>query len=164
VFVAGFSLGALLALHLAAENELDGLIVLSPALELKDARSRLLPWLRFFVRSIPKQPDPRQGDLTDPDAYRRFWSYDSYPTWGAYQLLLAQRAARADLGRIRCPTLVIYASGDTVIGARSGPTIYEGVAAAEKEMLVLRNSGHGIVADTECETVFEKVYRWVIAP
>jgi len=164
IFAVGFSLGAVLALHLAAQHELAGLIVLSPALGLKDRRSRLVPWLRFVLRYLPKDPDPRHNDLTDPEAYRRFWSYDAHPTWGVYQLLLAQKVVRSELGRIRCPTLVIYSTRDTAIAPDSGPVIYQSVHATEKEMLVLQNSGHGIVADSEHQAVFEKVYLWVVAP
>jgi carboxylesterase len=162
VAVAGFSLGAVLALHLAAQQEVSALITLSPALQLKDWRSTLLPLLRLFLKQIAKPADPTVNDLTDPQAYKRFWSYDSYPVAGAYQLWRAQRAVRPELGRIRCPTLVIYSSGDTVIGAGSGPLIYGGVAATDKDMLVLHNSGHGIVVDSECQVVFERTYAWIV--
>ena len=161
VFVGGFSLGALLALHLAAQLPLPGLLVMSPALELGDRRAALVPILRFFLKYVAKDPDPAHTDLTDPEAYKRFWSYDVYPVEGAYQLWRLQRIVRSELSRVRCPTLVIYSTGDTAIGVHSGPGVYANVASTEKRQLILHNSGHGIVLDTECQSVFAEAHRWI---
>lgn len=163
VFVGGFSLGALLALHLAAQRALSGLIVMAPALELADRRAALTPILRHFVQHVAKDVDPTHNDLTDPEAYKRFWSYDVYPVEGAYQLRRLQQRVRRELDRVRCPTLVIYSTRDTVIGAHSGPSVYANVLATEKREVVLHNSGHGIVLDTECRSVFEEAYHWITA-
>jgi carboxylesterase len=163
VFVGGFSLGALLALHLAVQRALSGLIVMSPALELADRRAALTPYLRHFMKHVPKDPDPTHSDLTDPEAYKRFWSYDVYPIEGAYQLRRLQKCVRRELNQVRCPTLVIYSTRDTAIGVHSGAMVYANVAATEKRQLVLHNSGHGIVLDTESRSVFDESYRWITA-
>jgi len=162
VFVGGFSLGALLAVHLAAQHaDVAGLILMSPALELKDPRARLIPLVRILFRYITKDPDPKHSDLKDPQAYKRFWSYDAYPTASMQQLLSLQRIVRTELRCVHCPTLVIYSTGDAAIGPRAGPKLCNSVASAQKEMLVLYNSGHGIVLDSECQVVFEEAYRWI---
>jgi len=161
VFVCGFSLGALLALHLAVRHDLPGLIVLSPALEVRDWRASLVPLARHFIKSIPKDPDPAKSDLADHSAFERFWSYDEYSTEAAYQLWRLQRRVRSELSHVRCPTLIVYSTGDSVIGPRSGSTIYERIAAQDKKLHVLHNSGHGIVLDAECQAVFEAAYQWI---
>jgi len=163
VFVGGFSMGALVALHLAAYHEMSGLILMSPALWVRDWRMNFVPLFRHFIKFEPKDIDPQHSDLTDPEAYKRFWSYDVYPSAAVYQLYLLQRLVRSELGRIRVPTLVIYATGDMSIAPQSGPTIYNRIAAKDKDLLILHNSGHGIVVDSECELVFRKVYGWITA-
>ena len=161
VFVCGFSLGALLALRLAALRDLPGLVVLSPALEVRDWRACLIPLARLFIKSVSKQSDPAKSDLTDRSAFERFWSYDVYLTEGAYQLWRLQKRVRSELGRIRCPTLIVYSTRDSVIGPHSGRTIYERIASQDKKLQVLQHSGHGIVLDAECRAVFEAAYQWI---
>ncbi len=162
-FVCGFSLGALLALHLAAQRELPGLVILSPALEVRDWRASLIPLARLFIRSVSKDTDPSKSDLTDRSAFERFWSYDVYPVEGAYQLWRLQKRVRSELGRIRCPTLTVYSTGDSVIGPRSGRTVYERIASRDKRLQELQHSGHGIVLDAECQAVFEAARQWISA-
>jgi carboxylesterase len=150
-------------MHLATQQEMAGLIVMSPALLVRDWRIRFVPLLRHWLKFVPKDPDPKHADLTDPEAYKRFWSYDVHPVAGGYQVYLLQKLVRAELGRIHLPTLIIYATGDMSIHPQSGPTIYEHIASQDKEQFVLHNSGHGLVVDKECGVVFEKVYAWVVA-
>lgn len=163
VFVAGFSLGSLLALHLAAQHELAGLILLAPALQLRDWRMRFVPILRYFMKETVKDTDPQHTDLTDPEAYKRFWSYDMVPVSAVYQLYRLQKVVREELPNIRIPALVIYSTRDMAIAPQSGPRVYKGIGSADKELLVLHNSGHGLVVDSECRLVFQKVYEWITA-
>jgi len=163
LFVGGFSLGSLLALHLAVNHELSGLILMSPALEIRDWRARFVPLLRHVVKFMPKDTDPQHSDLTDKEAYKRFWSYDVDPVASVHQLLRLQKIVRSELGRIRVPTLVVYAAGDMAISPKSGPAAYDGIAARDKELVVLRNSGHGLVVDSECAFVFQKTHEWIVA-
>jgi carboxylesterase len=163
VFVVGFSLGSLLALHLAAHQDMAGLAVLSPALLVRDWRVHLTPLLRYLIKAMPKDPDPAHSDLTDKEALKGFWSYDVNPVSAAYQLYLLQNVVRPELGRIRTPALIIYATRDMAIHPQSGPTLYREIGSPDKEQLVLHNSGHGLVLDVERQTVFQKVYEWVAA-
>jgi carboxylesterase len=163
VFVAGFSLGALLGAHLAVHHRLSGLILLSPAFWLRDRKMALLPLLRHVIRFAGKDNDPQHSDLAAPEAFKRFWSYDVHPTAAAYQLLLLQRLSRSDLPHIQAPTLVIYAVRDSALAADSGPMTCARLGADDREELVLLKSGHGLVVDSECELVFQRVYDWIVA-
>lgn len=50
-----------------------------------------------------------------------------------------------------------------MIAPQSGPATYNGIASQDKEMVVLHNSGHGLVVDSECDLVFQKAYEWIMA-
>ena len=163
IFVAGFSLGALLALHLAMHDEVAGLILLAPALQLRDRRMQFVPLLRYFIKETAKDTDPQHSDLTDPEAYKRFWSYDVIPVSAVYQLYRLQQVVRKELERIRIPALVIYSTRDMSISPQSGPLTYQHIGSEDKEQLVLHHSGHGLVVDSECQLVFQKVYDWIVA-
>jgi carboxylesterase len=163
VFVAGFSLGALLAVHLAMEREVSGLVLLSPGFWVRDWRIRLMPLLRHLIQYVPKDLSQDNSDLADPEAHKRFWSYEVHSTEAAYQYLVLQRLTRPELPRVRQPTLVVYAVRDQSIAPYGGPRTYERMGAQDKELLALHKSGHGLVVDSECELVFQRVHKWITA-
>jgi carboxylesterase len=76
VFIGGLSLGALLALHVAAERpNLAGVVVYSPPILITDRRSYLVPLIKRLVHELPKPPD----HFTDPSAAAQLWNYPTYP-------------------------------------------------------------------------------------
>lgn len=65
VFVAGLSMGGTLTLHLGAHRpEIAGLITINAPVYLDDPRMRIVPILRHFRKSQPKEPP----DVADRDA------------------------------------------------------------------------------------------------
>jgi len=163
IFVTGFSLGALLAVHLAVRRDVSGLILISPAFWVGDWRIHVTPLLRHVIRFVPKDLSRENSDLADPEARTRFWSYDVHSTEAGYQTLMLQRVTRSELRRVLQPALVVYAVRDQRIAPYSGPRTYEQLAAPDKEQLVLHKSGHGIVVDSESEFVFRQVHDWISA-
>ncbi len=162
VFVAGFSLGALLAVHLAMHQEVSGLVLLSPGFWVRDWRIGLMPILRHFIKFVPKDLSQDNSDLADAEARKCFWSYDVHSTAAVYQYLVLQRLTRPELPQVRQPTLVVYAVRDHSIAPYSGPRTYEHIGAQDKELLALHQSGHGLVVDSEREFVFRKVCGWIV--
>jgi carboxylesterase len=163
VFVAGFSLGSLLAVHLAVRHHVAGLVLLSPAFWVRDWRIHVLPIARHFVRFVPKELEAENSDLADPAARKCFWSYDVNSTAAAYQATILQRQSRAELQKVHQPTLVVYAVRDQSIAPHSGPRTYQRIGAQDKELLALHRSGHGLVVDSERQLVFQKVCEWITA-
>lgn len=160
VFVAGLSLGSLLTLSLAARQlGLGGAIVYSPALKVTDKRAYLLPLLKHLVRQLP-QPDDA---FTNPEAERLLWSYDTYPTRAAHEVLKLQGETKARLPDVHCPLLVIYSTIDDTIHPDSAQTIIEGVSSGHKELVTLHNSGHVLTLDGEWEEVAEHTYQFIRA-
>ncbi len=163
VFVTGFSLGAPLAVHLAVRREVSGLILISPAFWVGDWRIHVTPVLRHVIKFVPKDLSKENSDLADPEARKRFWSYDVHSTEAGYQTLMLQRVTRSELRRVLQPTLVVYAVRDRSIAPCSGPRTYEQLGTQDKERLVLYKSGHGVVVDSEREFVFRQVHEWISA-
>lgn len=163
VFAVGFSLGALLAVHLAASQPLAGVAALSPGLRVRDWKAPFAGFLRHFIRSVPKDLDPEHSDLTDKSAYELFWQYPSWPVESVYQLQRLQRVVRAELGTIKAPAFVAYSTADMSIHPESGPTLFRELGTPDKTELVLHYSGHGIVVDAEKSVLFDRMYDWITA-
>ena len=158
VFVGGLSMGALLALYLAAHHpDLPGAIAYAPATIPADRRASLAPVLKYLMRQIPKG----ESDLHDPEAESRLWSYDAWPAAGVHQLVKLTREVKRLLPRVTCPLLIIYSSADQTIHPDSAPYTYQNVGSLDKELVTLHASGHVVTVDAEWETVAEQTYQFI---
>jgi carboxylesterase len=158
VVVAGLSMGALLALHLAAQHDSPAaLVVYSPALRLANPFNRLLPVLKHFVALWPK-PKTR---LTDPQASAHLWSYPVVPTRAGHELLKLQGQVRQELPRVTCPLLIVHSTLDDQVHPSSPQRLYDQVGSADKELLLLHDSGHALTVDREWEHAAERTYAFI---
>lgn len=161
VVVGGLSLGGLLAMYLAAHEPVAGLILMAPGLIAQDWRARFLPVARFFIKWDEKSPEDQSADLADHEAWKRIWCYDRTPVPAAYEVLKLQRVVRRLLSKITCPTLIFQGRNDQAVKPEGARIIYEGVSAADKELVWLERSGHCLVVDVEREAVWEKSWRFI---
>jgi len=159
VFAGGLSMGTLLTLYLAAHHpDLPGAILYSPATVVADRLIYLTPVFKYVMRQRPKSAD---HDLTDPEAEKRLWSYDEYPTFPAHELLKLQVRVRRLLPQVTCPLLIIHSTLDQAIHPSSARLTYERAGSTDKELVTLHNSGHCLTVDSEWEFVAEKTYEFI---
>ena len=161
VFPVGFSLGALLAVHLAAEHPVAGMAALSPGLIVRDWKAAFARYLKAFIRTVPKDLDPNHSDLADKSVYPLFWQYPCWPAESVCQLGRLQKVVRSELAKITAPAFVAYSTADASIHPRSGPTLFRELGSADKVELVLHKSGHGIVMDAERSVLFDRLHGWM---
>lgn len=160
VFVAGLSGGGVLTLYLAAtQPELAGAITYSAALYPSNWLLNLVPLGKYLIKQFPL----REEHLTDPEAISRIWTYDSYPTYGAHELLKLIREAKRLLPKITCPLLIIHSTLDRDVRLKSAEVIYERSASQDKELVWLYNSGHNILVDSEWGLVAKRTYQFIQA-
>ena len=158
VFVGGLSLGALISFRLAARrSDLSGMVAYSPAIEVTDWRSYLLPVIKYLIPQLPKPDD----HFTDPQAKKRLWSYDTYPTKAAHEVLKLIRKTRKDIPRVDCPLLMIYSEIDKEISIGGVRSAYENVGTPEKEILSVDNSGHVLTLDSQWKEVARTTYEFM---
>lgn len=163
VFVGGLSLGALITLYLGAHHpEIAGLILYSPALIASDKLIHLTPVLKHAIHFWGKGANA-DGDLTDPEAVKRLWSYENNPTWAAHEVLKLQRIVRRSLREVHQPVLIWHSTRDAAIDPRCGQMAYAGVGSEDKELVTLHNSGHCITVDSEWELVARRTYEFIAA-
>ena len=159
VFVAGLSMGSLLALHLAARSpDISGLLLYSPALRVNN---RLLPLSGLAKRVLATRPKKKTRNLVNPDAERHIWSYDQDPVGGAEQLRRGQRLVRKELSKVFCPTILFHSTLDTVVPARSAQEVLEGLGTDDKQLVTLTGSGHCLTVDAEWEQVAEQSLAFI---
>lgn len=146
VFAVGLSMGGLLALALAAEQPIDGVVVVGTPLRLRHPVAALIPLLKWLR---PLAPKPAGSDICDAAARARHPSYDVMPLHSVHELQRLQRRVRAGLGRVTAPILIAHGAHDRTADPRDVEEIRAGVSSTVCEVLVLPSSGHVVPVDVD---------------
>ena len=148
IFPIGLSLGALLALHLAAHRQTAGVVSISAPFSIKNPLIPLFKFIPLLFDLVPAvQKNPRDDDTLDPTVRTH------HPEYAAH--------LRDDLRDICVPTLLIQSHGDRTIPANSMNEFYARIASREKEMVWLDQSGHLVLEDYSKEIAFARILRFV---
>jgi carboxylesterase len=153
VYALGLSLGGVLALALAQQRRLRGLVVLAAPLDLGWLVHSGVPLLHRLVRQLPKTPA-----ILDPEARARHPGYDKMPLGAVNQLLGLAREVRAGLSRIQAPVQLIYSRLDPTVPVRNAELVLRGLPPGERELRWLEASGHVLPVDAERN----QVARWAV--
>ena len=149
VYVAGLSMGGLLAIKLAALLPVKKAALISTPIYVQDRRAPLLPLLRFFIRSLPKF----KKNYHELDKY--CISYDRMPTKPLTSLFALLKECKTKLlGKITIPCLVLQSEIEHTVKPKSARYIYENLRAAGKKLVWFKHSGHILTLDVEHEQVF----------
>jgi len=120
VHVIGFSFGGALALHLAAEQPVDDLVLLAPAL-----------YVHFKLRGVLVA---LHGLVPGTSARAEL-------CWYAGIGLFLRMVAR-DLERVECPLLAIHARDDRCVRVKSSVTITARMRRGNSRLAILSRGGH----------------------
>jgi carboxylesterase len=158
VHVAGLSMGALLALLVAARHPVSRLVLAAPAICTRDRLILLTPLLSLFVRRLERKNYVYAGDPAYAAVAERYWRY----TWvaPAAQLRRLQKLARAALPSIGADCLTIVSMADKAVPPRAADIIERGMRGARRHRLTLQESGHVVVNDCEKEKVADEIIAW----
>lgn len=159
VFLVGHSLGGALSLHVAAHEEVAGVISMCAPLHLRPVTARVV---RLIRRLTPVLPTIRE-DVRDPAA-RRLYTRDVYrwtPLAPVESMMQFLPQLRAELPHITVPTLVINAIHDHVVPAHDGREIYRLLGSKEKHLVTLHRSFHVVMKDHDREEVFAKTLAFI---
>jgi carboxylesterase len=160
VTIAGFSMGGLLGLHLclANPNLVSRIVTMSSPIFFRDRRIHLIPVAQHIWKWHQVK---RVSHNRDPQAHTRYVSYRRYPLVAVDRLLNLMRATRRILPKVETPALVMHGLHDRVIHPRSALYIHRRIGSREKELVWWRNSGHGLVFDSEREDVWARVHEFI---
>jgi carboxylesterase len=144
VFLVGLSLGGLLSLVLAGEEEVDALVVIGTPLHLHTRLAGFVPLLKRVRESFPKRAG---SDIRLEAARARHPSLDVMPLASIHELMRLQKRVREGLGRVTAPILVAHGALDRTARPDDAREIAGRVASGERELLWLPCSGHVVPVD-----------------
>lgn len=153
-YIIGESMGALLALELAAQHpEIEGLILFAPAIKVNNLwLSRFLAPFKAYLNKSAKE------DGLD-------WKgYNVYPLKASVELLKLQNHTRKQLKKINQPTLIVTGDLDNTITGNAPDLILDGIRSRIKHHIRMSESAHCVLLDKELDQVHRIVLDFVLAP
>ena len=150
VFVFGLSMGGALSLRLAEQHgdEVAGLVLVNPCVNITDPRMKILPVLRHVVPSLAAIGN----DVADPES--REIAYDRNPLHALHSQTFLWADVVAHLDRVNQPLLVFHSEQDHVVDPSSLAILQEQVTSADAEYRTLTRSYHVATLDYEAPEIF----------
>lgn len=161
VHVVGYSIGAALAIELAAgEGGLGRLVLLSVPLNPRQSATlmRLVFGLHALVFPRFHGNPPRFVDDTGAPFY---YVYKTTPSTVYRTMLDLVTQAKRTVRRVENPTLIVQSRADKAAGAASGPWTLRHLPAREKRLIMLEASEHAVMLDGDRYRVFEETLRFL---
>lgn len=187
VFVAGLSMGGVLALTLAIRNpeRIAGVVAMSTPTRLdSNIQTRLVPLARYFVKwfyplkalnfnnptvqaQILKQAQLRDAtvttiDFTDPQVVNHIKTLVRIPVPAIAELIALINQTRRNLYKLRVPLLIIQSKRDRTVEPKCAEELYRlTTAAPSKSLHWLEQSDHIITTGVEREEVYQLVSSFI---
>jgi carboxylesterase len=177
VSLCGLSMGATLALAVAAEEEVDCLVLLAAALAYD---GWAMPWYRFLLDLLPIVPFKAHYQYREREPYglkspemramvKKALRADHVSELGGETISLLHlteglrliRHARHGVHAVKCPSLLMHAVEDDTVCIRNAEWVLENLGARRKELIYLGDCYHMITMDNERETVMFETARFI---
>jgi carboxylesterase len=160
VHLLGLSVGAMLALRLAAEfpERIATLTLLAPA-------ARFQPAIRMAFRAFRHWPMhqllpsiPKSGvGMVDREFASRAPALDRIPTRLAREVVATLDAGRAAARSVHLPTLIVYGGQDRTVSPEGVLALAHTLRPPPLKVVRLAESGHLLPLDVERERLFQEV-------
>lgn len=167
VFVAGLSMGGMLALLLGASVPVAGLAVMASPVVFSRRRLAYARWFKYVV-PYTRQPDRSNlPQLIREEQARRGEPvlgrvrYDEWSTAAVAELYTLSQVVRASLPQVTAPLLLIYSEADQTVPRENAAIIARQVGSKEVEQHLLRTSEHILTQHVERETVYALVADFI---
>lgn len=162
-FVAGLSMGALLALRLAAKfpQRVGALALMAPALRFRDPKMKLVRSLKRVLPLLRPHVEKNRTDLEDPYALAEAPVLPRVATRRLEDLMIVQDQGIAAVPQVQAPTFVAVARNDHVVDFAVGRELVRGLGRAhEVRLLELDRGFHIMTRDTDRERLATELGRF----
>lgn len=166
VIVVGHSMGALVALTVAANHQqnIDSMVLAAPAIQLSNplAPGRKLHFLTHLLRKMFDKW-PSVPIYADRERAKFSTNYRWAPTDSIVSLFNFIKVTRKRLQEIKTPLLILHSHHDSVVSEQSIEIIFNRVATAEasKRVAWLEKSDHELFLDCERDLAIQMVVDYI---
>lgn len=155
IAVAGLSLGGVMALNIAANYPVKGIITMCSPMTMRTTDIMFEGVLKY-AQDYKKFEGKEQSQI---DAEVALIAEKGMPSLPQLREFIAQTRKEVDM--IYAPILVVQATNDEVIDTDSANIIYNEIESLEKYIKWYENSRHVITLDQEKDQLHEDIYRFL---
>ena len=148
VFVFGLSMGGATTLNIAENNDLAGICLVNPMIHIPGQLIKVAPLLSLVQPGRASVGD----DIKKPEITE--WGYDVLPTKGVVELQKLLKVTRANLGLVKCPTLLFHSVDDHVLPISNSNIIMTEIESIAGQRIELTNSYHVATMDYDAPIIF----------
>ncbi len=163
IFLCGQSVGGLLSLYLAGEEEIAGIISIGAALYLKNLKITLfLPLAKHtFISNIYRYDRPIAYDINDPEGREAMVCYDRTPVKSVVSLVELKEQVRGMLPSVQVPLLVAHGALDTIVPPGNMETLAAETGTDRVETLLCPRSKHLVTMDYDRHELFNRIHCFI---
>ena len=188
VFVAGISMGALVAVHLAYQfpSEVAGIIALAPTLfydgwAIPKGKKKLMeyvwhiPILRNSIDIREEWPygtkdeEIREGiqrfykGAKAREFSKRVFLFGSpfFPMACLYQHHLFSKIVKKEIPQVKTPIIILHAEEDDMTSIKNAHYLFDNIGSSDKTLVILKDSYHMIVIDREKDLVAQETIKFL---
>jgi carboxylesterase len=161
IYVAGTSIGANLAILLAAEiSDISGLILMAMPYRIKFEKTVLLiaKFLKVFKNYTKKHYPPTFGVSR---TITRLISYQTYPIESALEVQRLIERSRESLHEINQPCFIIQSAHDHIAQEDSLEKIYRQINSKIKKKEYVQKAYHTFISDIKNGHIFENILKFL---
>lgn len=146
VFAMGHSLGGLLSLKLAQQDEVDGVIAVAAPIKLRHSyRTKLFAAL--FKKSY--------YTMNKPDGNPEMFRYYRADGTSISNLISVIKDVRTNLSKVKAPGFFIVSREDGTVDFRSGQILYDQVSSKVKRLVAITGNHHQCITDSKGQYIEE---------
>lgn len=158
IVVGGMSMGSNLALHMAIEKDVVGIIAMGTPIFFKaHPISALFAWLN---RNNTRMREKRYLAADRAIASKKV-HYSLYPNYHLYENLKSSRDTRALLHKVTVPALVMHSSNDNVAHPISARYVYNQIRSKDKKLIFIKDSYHSFTTDLNVHIANEAIVEFL---
>jgi esterase/lipase len=132
IWMIGFSMGGVIASHLASKFKVERLVLLAPAFEYITVKA-ILDTVEGVARQIIKRPEPLPKDYPPlPDNFT-----------STFKGIVS--TCKDSIKKVDCPILIFHGTEDETIPLRSSDYAYESIYHRHKRLFILKDVPHRIL-------------------
>lgn len=167
VFIAGHSMGGILALLAGAVVPVDGLVALAAPAGFRSRAMRYAHLLKYVLPYTNQRDKSRLPQIIREEQSRRGEPvvgrvrYDMWSTTAVSQLYRVAEVMYNRLPDVTAPLLLVYSRDDRTVPIMNQDLIAGRVASKVVETFCVEHSDHILIQDVERETVFQRVTDFI---
>lgn len=154
IFVAGVSIGGVMALKLATERDVIGVSTICSPMFMKDSATLYEQFIIYAKKYLSMFEQKTEEEIErEIEGLEKTSTFDDISTF--------INMVRGNLNGVNVPLFVAQAEHDKVINPESANVIFEESETDEKEIKWYDKGGHVLTIDESKEELFEDIYSFM---